>query len=125
MAHRRICKDNEISEALFFPDDCTKTFRSNLCEITQRHQVGGVSIDASSSLGKILHYIRSARHSLEVCMYLITCPEFGNVLIECMARGLVVRVIVDFTSIQENGLEVNRLRQRGVPVRGRKQPHHM
>jgi len=120
------CSDSKnVSEALFFPDDCTKTFKSSLCLIQQKRQAGEVAIDKQSNLGKVLHYIRSAKQSVVVCMYLLTCPEFGNVLIDCLTRGITVRVIVDFTSIQENGQEVNRLRRYGVPIRGRKQVHHM
>ena len=51
-------------------------------------------------------FARNAKVSVDVCLYIFTCPEFGNVLVSCMRRGIIIRVIVDFVSIQENGREV-------------------
>jgi len=115
----------EIMEVLFFPEDSTKVFNANQHLAQKYIQGGGVVINQNSNLARVLQYLRNAERSLDVCLYILSCPEFGNVVLECLRRGVTVRIIVDFVSIQENGLEVNRLRQFGVPVRGRKQEHHM
>ena len=116
---------SESTEALFFPEDSTKTFISKGHLSQKIHQGGGVVIDKSSNLAKVLDCIRNAKVSIDVCLYILTCPEFGNMVLECLGRGVDVRIIVDFTSVQENGLEVNRLRQRGVSIRGQRQQHHI
>jgi cardiolipin hydrolase len=115
-----------INEVLFFPDNSVRTFKDlsrltatdyyNLSKVTAEQR-----LHPDSSLLKLLLRLRSAEKSLDLCLFLITCHEFANVALECLARGVRVRLIVEQSSVGMSGCQVGKLRQAGVFVRSRKQ----
>jgi len=123
---QRRAKEGVINEVLFFPDNSVRTFKDlsrltvedyyNLSRVTAEDR-----LHQDSSLLKLLVRLRSAQESLDLCLFLITCHEFANVALECQARGVRVRLIVEQSSVGMSGCQVGKLRQAGVFVRSRRQ----
>lgn len=118
-------RKKQITEVLFFPDDAVRTFKDltyltthdfyNLSKVTS-----GDARYKDSSLLKLLYRLRSAKHTLDLCLYFITCHEFTKVILECQNKGVKVRLIVDESMVGISGSQVGVLRKAGVFVRARK-----
>ena len=74
-----------VNHVLFFPDKATTDYFSSPSKKTQQ----------KGNLGILLKALESAQHSLDVCVFTISCQEFGAVLINAHQRGVIVRVITD------------------------------
>ena len=61
--------------------------------------------------------IRSARTSIEVCVYCISSHKLVDILINAHRKGIIVRVITDCEQETISGGQVWRLRQFGIQVR--------
>merc|ERR1719228_742714 len=121
-----------ISQVLFFPDNSVRTFK-DASRRAAEDQNNGDKVAAEdrlhqgSSLFKMLKWLSSAEQTLDICIFLFTCHEFANLALECQSRGVVVRLIVEQSSVGVAGCQVGRLRQAGVRVRTRRTPglmHH-
>lgn len=111
----RITEHSEVS-VLFFPDPgfpCRSLLRGQECRrenCRYEHQ--------STSLSKLLSELRSARKSIDVCVFTITCNEIADVLETAAKRGVAVRIITDDMQMRSQGSDVMRLSKvRGVQVR--------
>lgn len=47
-----------------------------------------------------MHYLNSATETLDVCMYLLTCPLLAKAIIKAHNRGVVVRMVIDESMVQ-------------------------
>ena len=48
-------------------------------------------------------YLDTSQHSLDICMYILTCQELAKAAERAFNRGVVVRVIVDATMADTDG----------------------
>ena len=74
---------------------------------------------------RIAGLIRSARDSVDVCVYTITDNEISQSLIDAHRRGVHVRVISDDRKSGDAGSDIHRFRAAGVAVRVDQTRHHM
>lgn len=70
-------------------------------------------------------HIRSARRSLDVCVFTITDDRISDALLDAHERGVRVRVLSDDEKAWDPGSDIGRLRKAGVPVRTDDTPAHM
>ena len=84
---------------------------------------GGGGVDSSAHfspgadcLDAILTQIRSARASLDVCVFTITDDRIAGALAAAHQRGIALRVISDDEKAHDLGSDVALLAQAGVPV---------
>jgi len=85
---------HKISEVIFFPDDKKGT-----------------------SLHRFLHYLDSAKHTLDICVFNITDNRISNTIREIHHRGVQVRIITDDDQISNLGSDILDLNKSGIPVR--------
>ena len=91
---------------LFFPDAAfpCRAFARGSC----RRQ-GCQYAHGPTSLAQLLAVISSARQTLEVCVFTITCNEIADALETAAARGVMVRIITDDEQARSLGSDVSRL----------------
>ncbi|QWP77925.1 hypothetical protein J5226_05830 [Lysobacter sp. K5869] len=76
-------------------------------------------------LRKLRELCRSAKRSVEVCVYTISDDRLSDEILACHKRGLNVRVISDNDKRYDEGSDVSRLIELGVPLRIDDSPYHM
>jgi len=101
----------EVEEAFFFP------------EVRSAALQAGVE----SGVGRLLGLVTSARHTVDVCLFLLTLPELSAALAGLVRAGRTVRIIVDESNVGVSGSKVGELRRAGARLLTRPQPglmHH-
>lgn len=78
-----------------------------------------------SSLTRLLDLLYSARSTLDICVFSITCNELADAVIAAHRRGVRVRVITDNDQALSQGSDIEQLRQSGVSVATDKDQFHM
>ncbi len=73
----------------------------------------------------LLAFLRSARQSLDVCVFTITDDAVARALTDAHKRGVRLRVITDDEKSQDRGSDAERLEDRGIPLRMDRSPSHM
>lgn len=103
-----------VNEVLFFSSESTEVKKSKYskCIVTP-------------SMDRLLHYLNSAKYSLDVCMYVFTNMDVANILLKLRYRGVAVRVIIDADMAFAAGSHVRRLEKQGITVRWMKSTNLM
>jgi len=57
---------------------------------------------------KLVHYLNSATETLDICMYLLTCPPLTKAIINAHKRGVTVRMVIDESRAQGNDNQTNK-----------------
>jgi phosphatidylserine/phosphatidylglycerophosphate/cardiolipin synthase-like enzyme len=73
----------------------------------------------------ILSCLRSARRTIDVCVFTITDDRIAEALLDAHDRRVSVRVITDNDKASDRGSDVWKLERRGVPVRVDRTEFHM
>ena len=113
------------STALFFPDakmPCRNYLQGTVCR-----RKNCAYAHTRTSLVALLHVLRSAKKSLCVCVYTITCNEIAEELVRAKQRGVQVCVITDDELVDALGSDIRMLKQAKIPVKidkGRKAYMH-
>ncbi|WP_363799436.1 phospholipase D-like domain-containing protein [Lysobacter firmicutimachus] len=76
-------------------------------------------------LRKLRELCRGAKRSLDICVYTISDDRLAEEIVACHRRGIAVRVLSDNDKKFDEGSDVLRLRELGVPVRIDDSPFHM
>lgn len=99
---------------LFFPDSkiaCKYHF-------TMRHgctmQRCNYSHDEELSYGRLMRSLTSARRSVDICVYAITCAEMADLILQLFEKGVVVRVITDYGQMEATGSKIGKFRSNGA-----------
>lgn len=117
--YKRVNKRNKINrrkfpktEVLFFPDEtvaCKAYFTDDYgcknpnCRFSHEE----------NSLSKLFTYLMSARTSIEICVFVITCSDLAELLIKSHKKGVVVRVVTDNEQVDVPGSQIWKLRKAG------------
>eukprot|EP00041_Stephanoeca_diplocostata_P002930 m.30683 g.30683 ORF g.30683 m.30683 type:complete len:196 (+) comp13895_c0_seq2:401-988(+) len=120
-------KGKGLSECIFFPDNAMpcrnytspRGCRRNSCSYAPCNGSG------NTSLMRFLQILGSARHTLDICVYTITCNEIADAVLEAMKRGVRVRLITDDEQINAQGSDVHRLANAGAQSRHDNASSHM
>lgn len=99
-------RNREINDVILFSDDVV------------RHTIRvppnkDVTICESRELNcfKLIKYIKSARETLDVCMYLITSSEIAEQIIRLGQRHVLVRIVVDSDMSNTPPSQINKLKE--------------
>ncbi|CAD5107520.1 phospholipase D-like domain-containing protein [Zestomonas carbonaria] len=76
-------------------------------------------------LRKIRELCRQTRDSLDVCVYTISDDRLSDEIVACYRRGVAVRVISDDEKRHDEGSDIHRRIDQGVPLRIDDSPFHM
>lgn len=99
-------KNRDINDVILFSDDVV------------RHTVRvppnkDITICESRELNcfKLIKYIKSARETLDVCMYLITSSEIAEQIIRLGQKHILVRIVVDSDMAFTPPSQINKLKE--------------
>jgi len=76
-------------------------------------------------LNKLTGLLRSARQTVDVCVFTITDNRITDALVDAHKRGVQLRIITDNDKSEDLGSDVERLENMGLPLRMDKTRHHM
>lgn len=83
-------RNREINDVILFSDDIIR----HTIKIPPNKDVT-ICESREMNCFKLIKYIKSARETLDVCMYLITSSEIAEQLIRLGQRHVLIRIIVD------------------------------
>lgn len=99
-------KNREINDVILFSDD---TIRHTIRVPPNKN----ITLCESRELNcfKLIKYIKSARETLDVCMYLITSNEITEQLIRLGQKHVLVRIVVDSEMANTPPSQIRKLRE--------------
>ena len=74
---------------------------------------------------RLCDLMRGCRDTLDICVFTIADDRLTEVILDCHARGVQVRVVSDNDKQHDSGSDIDRLRAQGVQVRVDDAPSHM
>ena len=80
---------------------------------------------ADNCARQIIHLLRGARRSVDICVFTITDDRVSEAILESHRRGVAVRIITDDDKSHDPGSDIKRLREAGIPVRMDQSEFHM
>ena len=66
-----------------------------------------------------------ASQTVDLCIFTITDNELARRIISCHKRGVKVRIITDDEKMEDNGSEIEKLAEAGIPVKIDHSHYHM
>ena len=69
--------------------------------------------------------LRSARKSVDICVFTITDDRLAGAVLDTHRSGVAIRVITDNAKAEDLGSDIERLEQAGIAVRVDRSPYHM
>ncbi|PRD24144.1 UNVERIFIED_CONTAM: Mitochondrial cardiolipin hydrolase [Trichonephila clavipes] len=110
---------NCFNKVVFFPDPglvCRRTVSGRICKDKKC-----CAIHDQTSLNSLINVLKLSKHSLDICVYMITCSVLGDAIIESHENGVIVRIITESRNSGEEGevlgSQIGKLRAEGVAVR--------
>ncbi|CAG9560935.1 unnamed protein product [Danaus chrysippus] len=99
-------RNREINDVILFSDDVVR----HTIKVPPNKDV---TICESRELNcfKLIKYIKSARETLDVCMYLITSSEIAEQIIRLGQRHVLVRIVVDSDMSNTPPSQINKLKE--------------
>lgn len=79
----------------------------------------------SDATARITSLIRTARRSVDVCVFTITDNRIAGALLDAHQRGVALRIITDDDKTLDRGSDIDRLFEAGIPVRTDRSQAHM
>ncbi|MFT3735976.1 MAG: phospholipase D-like domain-containing protein [Rhodocyclaceae bacterium] len=76
-------------------------------------------------LQTIVSQLRLARQSVDVCVFTISDDRISDELLNAYRRGVSLRIITDDDKAMDEGSDVSRLRDAGIPLLTDQSPAHM
>ncbi|QHT70997.1 DUF1669 domain-containing protein [Rhodocytophaga rosea] len=76
-------------------------------------------------LDAIISQLRSAVHTIQICVFTISDDRISDTIIDCHRLGKQVFIITDNEKLHDAGSDIERLEQAGIPVRIDKTSDHM
>ena len=67
----------------------------------------------------------SAKQTLDICVFTISDDRLSGVILDAHKRGVTVRIISDNDKVYDDGNDVRRLNESGIPVRVDHSEYHM
>ena len=76
-------------------------------------------------LNRINHLFKSARRSVDVCVFTITDDRISREVLAAHERGVALRIATDDDKAWDPGSDISRFRDAGIPVAFDRSPAHM
>jgi cardiolipin hydrolase len=121
---------HHVNEVLFFPDPthpCPKVIRAitnspngrnRPCDNISCRKLHNRPGEKNSSMIRFLEYLASARRSVDLCIYLFTQTNLGDILEDLHKKSNIrIRIITDSTEDDAGYTQVKRLRSNGIMVK--------
>jgi mitochondrial cardiolipin hydrolase len=76
-------------------------------------------------LNAIIENIKSAKATLEICVFTISDDRITRTILQAHRHGLKVKILTDNEKLYDKGSDIRELAQAGVPVRVDNTSNHM
>lgn len=110
-----------FNKVIFFPDPgiaCRRILSGREC-----HDQHCSAVHDKTSLSVLISVLNLSQHTVDVCVYMITCGILGDALVDCQKRGVVLRVVTEERNSGEegemSGSQIGKLRAAAIQVRCR------
>lgn len=74
---------------------------------------------------RIVHLLDGARQRIDICVFTITDDRLSDAIVAAHRRGVVVRILTDDEKAGDEGSDIERFHQAGIPLRTDRTVHHM
>ena len=117
---RRLDRTNNGQQALFWLQNCFELIDKYMFHLHKVFFSPGLDIIESIS-----DMLKRADKSLDLCVFTITDERLAADLLDCLERGIKVRIITDDEKIYDNGSAIMDLKNAGIPVKIDHSRYHM
>jgi len=76
-------------------------------------------------VNEILEFLDSAKKSINICIFTISDDRISRKIVDCMEKGVIVKVITDNDKQNDKGSDVNWLYDKGIEVKMDMSRNHM
>lgn len=74
---------------------------------------------------RIVQLLDAARQRVDICVFTITDNRLSDAILTAHRRGVAVRVLTDDEKASDEGSDIGRLQEAGIPLRTDRTMHHM
>ena len=117
---RRLDSTNSGQQALFWLQNCFELIDKYMFHLHKVFFSPGTDIIESIS-----DLLGQATKSLDLCVFTITDDRLATDLLDCLERGIKVRIITDDEKMYDNGSAIQDLKNAGIPVKIDHSRYHM
>jgi len=117
---RRLDASNNGQQALFWLQNCFELIDKYMFHLHKVFFSPGTDIIESIS-----DLLGQATKSLDLCVFTITDDRLATDLLDCLKRGIKVRIITDDEKMYDNGSAIQDLKNAGIPVKIDHSRYHM
>ena len=117
---RRLDATNSGQQALFWLQNCFELIDKYMFHLHKVFFSPGTDIIESIS-----DLLGQANKSLDLCVFTITDDRLATDLLDCLERGIKVRIITDDEKMYDNGSAIQDLKNAGIPVKIDHSRYHM
>ena len=117
---RKFETNGNSQKSLFWLQNCFELIDKHMFRLHQVYFSPGTEI-----LESISDLLKEARQTLDICVFTITDERLAGDLIECLDRGIKIRLITDDEKIYDHGSAINDLKSGGIPIKIDHSQYHM
>ena len=117
---RRLDTAHNGQQAIFWLQNCFELIDKYMFKIHKVYFSPGTDILESISV-----LLSQATKSLDLCIFTITDGRLAADLLECLERGINVRIITDNDKMYDNGSVIQDLKNAGIPIKIDHSRYHM
>lgn len=117
---RKLEINSNGQKSLFWLQNCFELIDKHMFRMHQVYFSPGTEI-----LESISELLKDARKTLDLCVFTITDERLASDIVDCLSRGIKIRLITDDDKIYDRGSAINDLKNGGVPVKIDHSQYHM
>ena len=122
---RQAATDDTAREVLTWAENVIKVLAPPTANTTAGAPAEAFFSPGESCLGQIVHRFAAVRHSADICVFTITDDRIARAILDAHRRRVALRIITDNDKAYDEGSDIERLANAGIPVRVEHTPFHM
>lgn len=117
---RRLDAAHNGQQAIFWLQNCFELIDKYMFHVHKVYFSPGTDI-----LDSISGLLSQATRSLDVCIFTITDDRLVTELLDCLGRGIALRIITDNDKMYDHGSAIQELKNAGIPIKIDHSRYHM
>lgn len=117
---RRLEAANNGQQAIVWLQSCFELIDKYMFQIHKVYFSPGTDIIES-----IAGLLKQANKTIDLCIFTITDDRLATNLLDCLERGIKVRIITDNDKMNDNGSLIQDLKYAGIPIKIDHSRYHM
>ena len=106
-------------------EDVAKVLQAQAGKSSRTHSVETHFSPDDDCVGRLRGMFAAAKQAIDICVFTITDDRISDRILAAHRRGIAVRIITDNDKSGDAGSDIDRLADRGIPVRIDFSPFHM